>query len=646
MSEKTLNTRIINKHDIEANWVKATGFIPKQGEIIVYDVDSTHTYERIKIGDGTTVVGSLPFVNDEIRQALTSGAIKVFKAETADKAIQDGNGKVIADTYETKENVESKIEEALLNSQADLSQTDETAPDYVKGMIRKESLPDGYPYSGMTELFSVTDGAVTDDGYPVTQPLGLVVGDTYEVNWNGTLYSCVAEGMNMDGLVFAGLGDTAILGGGDPTGKYPFVMIEMPEGMSEGGVYAAVMPLDGSATVSFTIFGGGNIPIDKKWLPEGYPYIIEGGTTVLEETTLVEENGAFLLPVTLNKNATYKVTWNGTPYIVSPMEFANGLGTGVGWGDLSVMGEDATGEPFLIACVDSVGWIVFANDGSTTPTVEIVTEKSYVPMSEKYLSTGGLRLVNGQNRGSMRSADSKEEDDTYKVGNYSFVVGDDAQADGSHSVALGHGANATGEESVAFGRGCVARFSDQYVFGKYNLYDDNQFKYPYIFGGGGSDSSRVNLFTIDTSGSGWFRKGLKVGGDESTHSGARSVLLSGDTAPNPNALTFTGAVEGTYDGSSALTIDIPVVDESVSASISKLNTLVGDKSVSDQINEALLNSQADWDQTDSTKPDYIKNKPDENDAIELMMEMNLIEPVVAEDGSVYTDENGAMYTII
>ena len=30
-----------------------------------------------------------------------------------------------------------------------------------------------------------------------------------------------------------------------------------------------------------------------------------------------------------------------------------------------------------------------------------------------------------------------------------------------------------------------------------------------------------------------------------------------DTLPNPNALTFTGAVSGTYDGSAAVTVDIP-----------------------------------------------------------------------------------------
>lgn len=71
MPEKTLKTRIIHKHDVELNWNKATNFIPKQGEIIVYDIDSNHNYERIKIGDGATNVNNLPFVistltNDEI----------------------------------------------------------------------------------------------------------------------------------------------------------------------------------------------------------------------------------------------------------------------------------------------------------------------------------------------------------------------------------------------------------------------------------------------------------------------------------------------------------------------------------------------------------------------------------------------------
>jgi hypothetical protein len=60
MTEKRFNTRIIHKHETEANWLLSS-LIPLQGELIVYDIDSTHTYERIKIGDGVQNVNSLQF---------------------------------------------------------------------------------------------------------------------------------------------------------------------------------------------------------------------------------------------------------------------------------------------------------------------------------------------------------------------------------------------------------------------------------------------------------------------------------------------------------------------------------------------------------------------------------------------------------
>ena len=73
MAEKTLNARIIHKHDTEANWLKAVNFIPKQGEMIVYDIDDNYDYERIKIGDGATLVSSLPFVVDTITNDIIDG---------------------------------------------------------------------------------------------------------------------------------------------------------------------------------------------------------------------------------------------------------------------------------------------------------------------------------------------------------------------------------------------------------------------------------------------------------------------------------------------------------------------------------------------------------------------------------------------
>ena len=61
MAEKTLNTRMQQKHDTQDNWEKALNFIPMAGEIIVYDADANHSTPRIRIGDGTTKINELPF---------------------------------------------------------------------------------------------------------------------------------------------------------------------------------------------------------------------------------------------------------------------------------------------------------------------------------------------------------------------------------------------------------------------------------------------------------------------------------------------------------------------------------------------------------------------------------------------------------
>lgn len=69
MTERTFNTRIVHKHDVESNW-NLSNFTPKQGELIIYDPDENYTYERLKIGDGATTVASLPFVNDDVRSLI------------------------------------------------------------------------------------------------------------------------------------------------------------------------------------------------------------------------------------------------------------------------------------------------------------------------------------------------------------------------------------------------------------------------------------------------------------------------------------------------------------------------------------------------------------------------------------------------
>lgn len=98
MSEKTLNNiRIVNKHDTEANWQKATGFTPKQGEVIVYDIDENYSYERIKIGDGKSNINDLPFIDKGVKDWTEekflnkNDAIPVVYTEGTDTVVWTGN---------------------------------------------------------------------------------------------------------------------------------------------------------------------------------------------------------------------------------------------------------------------------------------------------------------------------------------------------------------------------------------------------------------------------------------------------------------------------------------------------------------------------------------------------------------------------
>lgn len=70
-TEKNISSRVVFKHDIEANWKLATNFTPKAGELILYDpspndINYPYDYTRIKLGDGSTKVNDLPFLFDKL----------------------------------------------------------------------------------------------------------------------------------------------------------------------------------------------------------------------------------------------------------------------------------------------------------------------------------------------------------------------------------------------------------------------------------------------------------------------------------------------------------------------------------------------------------------------------------------------------
>lgn len=85
--ERRFKTRIISKHDSEANWSLANNFIPFAGEIIIYDPDELHEVPRVKIGDGQTTVKDLKFINsglEDLVQEIQDDLDGLISCGTAD----------------------------------------------------------------------------------------------------------------------------------------------------------------------------------------------------------------------------------------------------------------------------------------------------------------------------------------------------------------------------------------------------------------------------------------------------------------------------------------------------------------------------------------------------------------------------------
>ena len=157
-----------------------------------------------------------------------------------------------------------KIGEDLTGQvQADLSQTDSTQADYVKGVIRQESLPEGYPYKEQGWVASGIQNQVfrfrEENGRFLSGFPGafFVVGDAYKITWDGTDYICTA--FEIQGTICIG-NATAVGGSGNDE---PFLMMA-------GGSSTTISALVGGVehTISLSILSEVIHPMSEEFLPE------------------------------------------------------------------------------------------------------------------------------------------------------------------------------------------------------------------------------------------------------------------------------------------------------------------------------------------------------------------------------------------
>ena len=147
-----------------------------------------------------------------------------------------------------------EIDEALIAP--DWNQNDETAHDYIKN---RPFYTDDPVETVLLDNVSVT---IKDGEGIIETQIAFTEGNTYKVEWNGTVYECVAYIPVAEAPVVIGNGDIFGLGGGNGE---PFIMYSMGRALSlssqESGTY----------TVSITGKKSGIHEIDKKYL--GYEVI-------------------------------------------------------------------------------------------------------------------------------------------------------------------------------------------------------------------------------------------------------------------------------------------------------------------------------------------------------------------------------------
>ena len=207
-----------------------------------------------------------------------------------------------------------------------------------------------YTESGRVEVLEPTGYTPEGGNYDlyVDSMLGLVGGETYIVNWNGTEYKCTANAVSESGVSFVMLGYIK-MGDEENVNGYPFGVIDAT---LDGRVISYVRTYDENPfTVSIYHEAETVHKLDHKYLPDGVPYVAEGGMVeILPETTIVTEEDMAALPsLGLMAGNDYVVGINGSEYTCTAFILnAEGL-TGVALGNTLVIGGEDNGLPFVVA---------------------------------------------------------------------------------------------------------------------------------------------------------------------------------------------------------------------------------------------------------------------------------------------------------
>ena len=337
-------------------------------------------------------------------------------------------------------------------TQPDWNQNDDTRPDYVKN---RPFYTDDHAETVFVEETTLPfeDGG---EGIYIALPqlaFDAIVGDTYKVTWDGTVYESVCLNFQ-EGTI---IGNLSIVGEGSDTGE-PFLIVTYGE-----QIQIATADTGSSHTISISGRTIQVVKIDPKYLDQSdwnqndvntSSYIKNRPfyTDYTEEKTLIKQShvafkehsghylGSLSSTFTPIVGDTYKVTWDGTVYESVCLNFQEGTIIG----NLSIVGEGPdTGEPFLIVVgdvidihtLDTASSHVISISGRTIQVVKI--DEKYLPILPKKPKGKSYLTFSSPNEFTLQSQDNKRNWD----GTLEYFASDNTWTtwDGSYISAVANG---------------------------------------------------------------------------------------------------------------------------------------------------------------------------------------------------------------
>lgn len=320
------------------------------------------------------------------------------------------------------QHVTAAIDAAQVHS--DLSQTDETAPDYVKGVIRQESLPEGYPYEEVrevvilpeTEFSTVYAGGNSRDSITVDSNFKFEDGIEYIITFNGAKYICKRSVYNE--ITF--LGNAHISYNILPSNPFdsmdtnePF-MIFIKDSEPTTLYINTINPID--CSVSIVYDDSITHAIDYKYMPEGYPY---EEIKVFDITNWEYNLSSFYnsLDIIHNKNIPFALgqVWSvyGNSFLSNNTDVYECVVQQTNDGILYIGDSELTSIPFYVTANEAAISEAFQTqftDANTSDKVTalclqcvsgVVTETTIYPMDEKFLPSSATAqsdwFVNDEN---------------------------------------------------------------------------------------------------------------------------------------------------------------------------------------------------------------------------------------------------------